>query len=74
MAKAGASGYLTAEAIPAYLAKAVRCMALGEAWFSRKLMAKIVDEFQQLGRLEAQAGRRRSRRAAPHPTVNPRAL
>ncbi len=52
MAKAGACGYVPAEAVPAYLTKAIRSIAAGEAWFSRKLAAKIVDEFHRLARLQ----------------------
>lgn len=49
-AKAGAYGYMLAEAIPVHLATAVSCMAAGDPWFSRRLSAKIVDEFQRLER------------------------
>ncbi len=55
VAKAGAYGYMLAKAVPGYLAKAVRCMDAGEVWFSRKLTAKIVDEFHRLGRAPAEA-------------------
>lgn len=53
VAKAGAHGYLPAEAVPAYLTEAIRTIATGKAWFSRKLGAKIVDEFHRLGRARA---------------------
>ncbi len=56
VAKAGTYGYMVAAAIPAQLAKAVRCIASGEAWFSRKLMAKVWDELQLLVRLQVRAG------------------
>ena len=59
--KAGAHGYMLGEAIPAYLAKAVRVMAAGEVWLSRKLMAKVVEELQRLVRLTERAGPRRGR-------------
>lgn len=59
VAKTGAHGYMLEEAIPVYLAKAVRVMAAGEVWFSRKLMGKVVEELQRLVRLEEPAGVRR---------------
>lgn len=59
VAKAGAYGYMLGEAIPAYLAKAVRVMAAKEAWLSRKLMGSIVEELQRLVRLRNRARRRR---------------
>ena len=59
--KAGSHGYMLGEALPAYLAKAVRVMAAGEAWLSRKLMAKVVEEIQRLARLRERARRRRGR-------------
>lgn len=61
VAKMGAHGYMLEEAIPAYLAKAVRVMAAGEVWFSRKLMGKVVEELQRLVRVEERAGVRRGR-------------
>jgi len=51
VAKAGAHGYMLEEAIPAYLVKAIRVMAAGEVWLSRKLMAMVVAELQRLVRL-----------------------
>ena len=59
--KAGSHGYMLGEALPAYLAKAVRVMAAGEAWLSRKLMSKVVEELQRLVRLRERARRRRGR-------------
>ncbi len=53
VAKAGAHGYMPAEAVPAYLTEAIRTITAGKAWFSRKLAAKIVDEFHRLGRVRA---------------------
>ncbi len=61
VAKGGAYGYMLGEAIPAYLPKAVRVMATGEVWLSRKLMAKVVEELQRLVRLPGRAGPRRGR-------------
>ena len=61
VAKAGAHGYMLAEAIPAYLPRAVRVMAAREVWFSRKLMGKVVEELQRLARLQKRAGVRRGR-------------
>lgn len=58
-AKEGGYGYMLADAVPVYLAKAIRCMGAGEAWFSRKLTASIVDEFYRLIRLHAHRGERR---------------
>lgn len=58
VAKAGARGYMLKEAIPAYLPKAVRVMAAGEVWLSRKLMGKVIGELQRLVRLQEQARRR----------------
>ena len=58
VAKAGAHGYMVAEAVPGYLAKAVRVMAAGEVWFSRKLMGKVVDELQRLVRIRGIITRR----------------
>ncbi len=52
VAKAGAHGYMAAEAVPAYLTEAIRTITAGKAWFSRKLAAKIVDELQRLGRVQ----------------------
>ncbi len=52
VAKAGAHGYMAAEAVPAYLTEAIRTITVGKAWFSRKLAAKIVDELQRLGRVQ----------------------
>jgi len=57
--KAGAHGYMLGEAIPGYLAKAVRVMAAGEVWLSRKLMGTVVAELQRLVRLPKRVGRRR---------------
>jgi DNA-binding NarL/FixJ family response regulator len=66
VAKAGAHGYMLEEAIPAYLVKAIRVMAAGEVWLSRKLMAKVVVELQRLDRLQKEAGgRRKSIKATP---------
>ena len=59
VAKAGAHGYMLGEAIPAYLGKAIRVMAAGEVWLSRKLMAMVVTELQRLVRLPGRAGPRR---------------
>lgn len=59
VAKAGAHGYMLEEAIPAYLAKAVRVMAAGEAWFSRRLMARVVEELQRLARFPTGGKQRR---------------
>ena len=61
VAKAGAYGYMLGEAIPTHLGKAVRVMAAKEAWLSRKLMARVVDELQRLVRLRRRAGQRRGR-------------
>lgn len=59
-AKGGAYGYMLGEAIPAYLPRAVRAMAAGEVWLSRKLMGKVIGELQRLVRLQGRArgGRR----------------
>jgi DNA-binding NarL/FixJ family response regulator len=57
LAKAGAYGYMLGEAIPAYLAKAVRVMAAGEVWLSRKLMGRLVEELERLVRLRARPRR-----------------
>lgn len=59
LAKAGAYGYMLGDAIPGYLAKAVRVMAAGEVWLSRKLMGRLVEELERLVQLRARAGRRR---------------
>lgn len=59
VAKAGAYGYMLGEAIPTHLGKAVRVMAAKEAWLSRKLMARVVDELQRLVRLRHRARQRR---------------
>ncbi len=58
--KAGASGYMLEEAIPAHLAKAIRVMAAGEAWLSRKLAAIVVEELQRLARLLERRGQPRT--------------
>lgn len=58
-AKAGAHGYMLWEAIPAYLSKAVGVMAAGEAWFSRKLMGRLILELQRLVRLQKSPSRQR---------------
>ena len=50
MAKAGAYGYMSAETIPAHLSTAIRRIDAGEAWFSRKVSARIVDELHRLSR------------------------
>ncbi len=47
MAKAGAYGYMSAKAIPIHLSRAIRKITAGEAWFSRKLMGRIVDELHR---------------------------
>ncbi len=52
VAKAGAHGYMPADAVPAYLIEAIRIITAGKAWFSRKLTARIVDEFHRLGRVQ----------------------
>ena len=57
--KAGAHGYMLAEAIPAHLAKAIRVMTAGETWLGRKLMTKVVEELQRLYRLHERRRRRR---------------
>ena len=57
--KAGAHGYMLGEAIPAYLAKAIKVMAAGEVWLSRKLMGIVVAELQRLVRLPKRVERRR---------------
>jgi DNA-binding NarL/FixJ family response regulator len=61
VAKTGARGYILKEAIPVYLAKAIRVMAAGEVWFSRKHMGKVVEELQRLVRLQGRPGVRRGR-------------
>lgn len=66
LAKAGAYGYMLGEAIPAYLAKAVRVMAAGEVWLSRKLMGRLVEELERLVQLRAKAGRRRRKTESGH--------
>ena len=48
---AGASGYLDEKALATFLAKAVQVVDAGEAWVSRKIVAKIV---QRLARLAVQ--------------------
>jgi DNA-binding NarL/FixJ family response regulator len=58
-AKAGADGYMLQEAVPGFLAKAVRVMSAGEAWLSRSLIGKVVAELQRLARLQ-ERGRARS--------------
>jgi len=58
-AKGGAYGYMLGEAIPGYLPRAVRAMAAGEVWLSRKLMGKVIGELQRLVRLQGRAGGRR---------------
>lgn len=62
--KAGVHGYMLEEAVPGYLPKAVRVMAAGEAWLSRKLTGKVVAELQRLARLQQRAPARRARSGA----------
>lgn len=57
VAKAGAHGYMLEEAIHTYLAKAIRVMAAGEVWLSRKLMWMVVEELQRLVRLPKKSTR-----------------
>jgi len=55
--KAGAVGYMVEEAIPASLPRTVKAVAAGEARLSRRLMGRVVEEFQRLAQREARKGR-----------------
>lgn len=45
----GAQGYLTRRRLRAFLSKAVRKVADGEAWIPRKVLPKIIERVAQLG-------------------------
>ena len=40
----GALGYLARPALPAYLTKAVRAVAAGEAWVPRRMVGRLIDQ------------------------------
>lgn len=43
---AGANGYMEYSALEKYLNKAVRVIASGEAWISRKMAAKLINKLR----------------------------
>lgn len=51
IARAGAHGYLSADTLHIHLTRAIRRLAQGETWFSRKLEGRIVDEWHRLLRV-----------------------
>lgn len=44
----GANGYQEKQQLPCYISKLIRVVAQGEAWFSRKMVARVLSGLNQL--------------------------
>ena len=44
----GALGYLTKPVLPTYLTKAVRAVAAGQAWVTRRMVGRLIDQLAHL--------------------------